>query len=286
VTTRLQSITQDKACDIPTRSIYFGLDFFILNFIAFALVFIIIEKIFGHYKNQPIFRKEWKTDLIYFAVNHLFIGIFLVIINMFVAQFDFAINDSLQSFIRSLPFVFQFLLILFVADFVQYWSHRAYHEIPFLWKFHAIHHSAKEMDWLAGSRLHVVELLMTRSLILLPIILLGFQSDVVNAYIAFVAFQAVFDHANVSINPGILRYVFVTPNFHHWHHSQDQEALDKNYAAHFSFIDYMFGTAVNSQKMWPKQYGVLGDYVPFGYIRQFFFPFKEALKSIRKTLQK
>ena len=67
--------------------------------------------------------------------------------------------------------------------------------------------------------------------------------------------------------------VIVTPNFHHWHHSQDDEAIDKNYAAHFAFIDYLFGTAVMADEKWPKMYGVVGDYVPNGFWKQVKFPF-------------
>jgi hypothetical protein len=82
--------------------------------------------------------------------------------------------------------------------------------------------------------------------------LMGFSKDVIDAYIIVVGFQAVFNHANVSVRLGPLRYVIVTPNFHHWHHSQDQEALDKNYAAHFAFLDHLFGTAVKSDRNGPS----------------------------------
>ena len=70
-----------------------------------------------------------------------------------------------------------------------------------------------------------------------------------------------------------MRYLIVTPNFHHWHHAQDDEAIDKNYAAHFAFLDHLFGTAVQSDRDWPKQYGVVGDYVPNGFWKQVRFPF-------------
>ena len=165
------------------------------------------------------------------------------------------------------------ILILLVADLVQYWTHRAYHEVPVLWRLHAVHHSAKSMDWLAGSRQHILELILTRTLILAPIYVLGFDKSVIDAYIIIVGFQAVFNHANVSVRLGPLRYVIVTPNFHHWHHSQDKSALDRNYAAHFAFLDYLFGTAVSSDQEWPERYGVLGDYVPNGFVKQQAFPF-------------
>ena len=82
-----------------------------------------------------------------------------------------------------------------------------------------------------------------------------------------------FNHCNVDVRLGPLRHIIVTPNFHHWHHSQDQEALDRNYAAQFAFIDYLFGTAVNAERKWPEKYGVLGDYVPNGFVKQVGFPF-------------
>ena len=82
-----------------------------------------------------------------------------------------------------------------------------------------------------------------------------------------------FNHANVKINFGPLKYIIVTPQFHHWHHASDEAAIDKNYAAHFSFIDYLLGTAVRGQKEWPDKYGVKGDYVPDGFLKQQAFPF-------------
>lgn len=88
-----------------------------------------------------------------------------------------------------------------------------------------------------------------------------------------VGFQAVFDHANVSAGLGPLKYVFVTPNFHHWHHSRDDEAIDKNYAAHFAFLDYLFGTAAKADRPWPDRYGVVGDCIPEGFVKQQLFPF-------------
>ena len=71
----------------------------------------------------------------------------------------------------------------------------------------------------------------------------------------------------------LLRYLIVTPDFHHWHHTQYKEALDRNYAARFAFIDYLFGAAVNTQRKWPKRHGVLGDYVPSEFVEQLGCPF-------------
>lgn len=260
--------------DFPDSTPYIGLDWFVLDLLGSTLIFVFIEKLFALRKNQPIFRPEWQTDFTHFAVNHLIVGFVLLATNELVHRgFGWAVHHSVQHWIQSLPFVVELLLIILVADLVQYWTHRSYHEIKFLWRFHAVHHSAKSMDWLAGSRQHILELILTRTLVLAPIFVLGFSKEVIDTYIIIVGFQAVFNHANVSVRLGPLSYIIVTPNFHHWHHSQDTEAIDRNYAAHFAFIDYLFGTAVKAGREWPNRYGVLGDYMPDGFLKQQAFPF-------------
>ena len=260
--------------NFPDGTPYIGLDWFILDLLGSSLIFVFVEKLFPLRKNQPVFRAEWQTDFHHFLVNHMVVGFVLLATNLAVHRlFGWAAKDGIQGWVQNLPFPIALFLIVLVADLVQYWTHRAYHEVPMLWRLHAVHHSVKSMDWLAGSRQHIVELLITRTLVLAPIFVLGFSKGVIDAYIVIVGFQAVFNHANVSVRLGPLRYVIVTPNFHHWHHSQDDEAIDRNYAAHFSFLDHLFGTAVQSDRKWPAHYGVVGDYVPNGFWKQVKFPF-------------
>ena len=260
--------------NFPDHTPYIGLDWFILDLLGSTLIFVFIEKLFALRRDQPVFRPEWQTDFHHFIVNHLAVGFVLLATNLLVHQlFGWAAKDGIRAWVQELPFGVALFLIILVADLVQYWTHRAYHEVPVLWRLHAVHHSVKSMDWLAGSRQHILELILTRTLVLAPIFVLGFSKEVIDTYIVIVGFQAVFNHANVSVRLGPLRYLIVTPNFHHWHHSQDQEALDKNYAAHFAFLDHLFGTAVQSERKWPEQYGVLGDYVPDGFMKQLRFPF-------------
>jgi sterol desaturase/sphingolipid hydroxylase (fatty acid hydroxylase superfamily) len=260
--------------DFADNTPYIGLDWFILDLLGSSLIFIFIEKLFALRKDQPVFRAEWQTDFHHFIVNHMVVGFVLLATNLLVHKlFGWAAKDGVRLWVQELPFPVALFLIILVADLVQYWTHRAYHEVPALWRLHAVHHSAKSMDWLAGSRQHILELILTRTLVLAPIFVLGFSKEVIDAYIVIVGFQAVFNHANVSVRLGPLRYVLVTPNFHHWHHSQDDEAIDKNYAAHFAFLDHLFGTAVKSDREWPERYGVVGDYVPDGFFKQLGFPF-------------
>jgi len=263
--------------EFPDHTPYIGLDWFILDLLGSTLVFVAIEKLFPLYKGQAVFRREWQTDLKHFAVNHFLVGLILLSVNFVIHRgFGWLVSSDFQLAVQGIWFVPQLLLCILVADLAQYWTHRAYHEIPFLWRFHAVHHSAKTMDWLAGSRQHVFEIVATRVCVLAPLFVLGFSEAVINAYIIIVGFQAVLNHANVHLPWGPLKYVIVTPDFHHWHHASDDEAIDRNYAAHYAFLDYLFGTAVKvpAQKPLPAKYGVVGDYMPDGWVAQQTFPFR------------
>ena len=261
--------------EFPDHTPYLGLDWFILDLLGSTLIFVVIEKLFPLYRGQAIFRKEWQTDLKHFAVNHFIVGLALLTVNFLLHHlFGWLVSSNFQQAVRDIPFLPQLLLCVLVADLAQYWTHRAYHEVPFLWRFHAVHHSVKTMDWLAGSRQHMLELIFTRVCVLAPLYILGFSEAAMNGYILIVGFQAVFNHANVHLPWGPLKYLIVTPDFHHWHHASDDEAIDRNYAAHYAFIDYLFGTAVKSTKKFPERYGVVGDYMPEGFVRQQLFPFR------------
>ncbi|UUZ48027.1 sterol desaturase family protein [Massilia sp. B-10] len=262
--------------DFPDNTPYIGLDWFILDLLGSTVIFAAIEKMFPLYKGQLLFRKEWQTDMVHFAVNHFIVGLALLTVNFAIHRlFGWMANDSVHAAVQSIPLIPQLLLCILAADFVQYWTHRSYHEIPFLWRFHAVHHSAKTMDWLAGSRQHMFELIVTRVGVLGILYVLGFDKTVMDLYIVIVGFQAVFNHANVHLPWGPFKYIFVTPDFHHWHHSSDDVAIDKNYAAHYAFLDHLFGTAIKGQTGFPEKYGVQGDYMPDGFTKQFLFPFRK-----------
>ena len=201
--------------DFPDHTPYLGMDWLVLDLLGSTTVFVILEKLFPLYKNQPIFRKEWQTDLIHFGVNHLLVGLMLLIVNFFVhrAQLVVVGEEGLQQFVGAIAFLPQLLLCLLVADLAEYAVHRAYHEVPWLWRVHSVHHSVNTLDWLAGSCLHMLEILVTRIAVLTPLFLLGFDKRVVDMYIVIVGFQAVFNHANVHIPRGPLKYLIVTRIF-------------------------------------------------------------------------
>ena len=189
-----------EVTDFPDDTNYIGLDWFILDLLGSTIIFIFIEKLLPHRKDQAILREAWKTDLHHFFVNHLIVGFVLLITNHFVhGLFGWAQTDVVQTFILQQPLLLQVFLIVLAADLIQYITHRFYHEVPLLWRFHAVHHSAKKMDWLAGSRQHILELIVTRCMVLTPIFILGFSKQVIDLYVVIVGLQAVFNHANVLV---------------------------------------------------------------------------------------
>jgi sterol desaturase/sphingolipid hydroxylase (fatty acid hydroxylase superfamily) len=120
---------------------------------------------------------------------------------------------------------------------------------------------------------HFPEILFTRSTVLLPIYLLGFAENAINAYVVWVGIQGVLIHSNTSIPFGPLAYLFATPHFHHWHHAADSEAIDKNYAANLPVLDMIFGTYIGNRGRWPERYGVVGKPLPTGFLAQHLYPF-------------
>jgi len=254
----------------------FGLDWLILAFLVSAVLFIFLEKVFPKYKEQAILRPGWRLDLLYFCVNHLLITVLLLVANNFAASvFGWAINDIFQGWIQSLPILVQVLILVFCADFVLYWSHRAFHEVPRLWKIHAVHHSVEHMDWMAGSRNHVVQTFVDRCLVMVPLYLLGTTKEALDLYVAFAAFQAVYVHANVGIPLGPLKYFIATPQYHHWHHSSQSPAIDTNYAVHMPFYDRLFGTYHMPDEHWPSHYGTTKP-LPRTWLGQLLYPFRSG----------
>ena len=255
---------------------YLGLDFFLLNLIMLGVVFIPIERMFRKV-DQPILRYEWREDLLYFLISTLFVQV-LTYLSLNPALTTIAATNwasTMRETIASQPLVLQFLEIMFLTDFVQYWFHRFFHKIPWLWKFHAVHHSAQAMDWLAGSRMHIAEVILLRAFTTLPMYVMGFAEPALYAYIFFVYLMSVFIHSNLRIPFGWMQYVIATPRFHHWHHGLEEEAIDVNFAIHFPIIDMMFGTFHMPGQRWPEGYGVGGHPVPKGFIAQLLYPFKK-----------
>jgi sterol desaturase/sphingolipid hydroxylase (fatty acid hydroxylase superfamily) len=277
----------------PTPA-YLGLDFFVLNVLFTGLLFIPLERLWPHRGEQAVFRPEWREDLFYYLVSSLLVQLFTYL--TFAPARGILVVAPLgavRSWVGGLPFVVQFFAIMFLTDLVQYWVHRAFHRVPWLWHFHAVHHSAQHMDWMAGARMHFLEVVALRSTTVIPMFVLGFNPTAVSVYIFVVYLYSTFVHANVGWRFPVAERIFVTPRFHHWHHGIEHEAIDVNFAVHFPIFDRLFGTYHLPQDRWPSGYGIAGHPVPRGYWAQFKHPFRrrqnqpvadavEANEAVRK----
>jgi lathosterol oxidase len=256
--------------------VYLGLDWFLLNLLLLALIFVPLERLFPLRMEQEVFRPGWTTDTLHFFVSHLLVQLTTLLTVMPATAIVGAAGSGwIHRVVQAQPLWIQFIEVVIVADLGEYTIHRLFHRVPALWRFHAIHHSSVHLDWIAGSRLHLVDVVITRGFTLIPIVLLGFSPPAVYAYLVFVSFHAVFIHANVRFRGGWLERVLVMPRFHHWHHSAAPEAVDKNFAVHMPWIDRVFGTYHLPGDQWPADYGIAGDPVPEGYVDQLVDPFRK-----------
>ena len=260
--------------------IFFGLDFFIVNLLASGFLFAPLERLIPHRRDQRLFRPEWREDLFYFLVSSMFVQVLAFLTLAPVQLINAHTGDwaALRSAIAGLPGAVQFVIVLVVSDLLQYAYHRAFHEIPFLWRFHAVHHSARSLDWLAGSRLHLVDVIGLRAVTSLPLFTLGFDVAVMQAYLGFIYVWSSLLHANVGGNFNRLGHWIATPRYHHWHHAREAEAVDTNFAIHFPVIDKLFGTFHLPADRWPESYGIAED-LPQGYTGQFLYPWRRGQSS-------
>jgi sterol desaturase/sphingolipid hydroxylase (fatty acid hydroxylase superfamily) len=262
----------------PQGGLAIGLDWFLLDLFLMALIYVPLERLWPQYPTQGTFRKEWTLDVVYFMSTHFPLQIlsFLVLLPATQATKYLGV-PVLQQFIARMPWLLQFFLAVVVADIAEYFIHLALHKVPFLWRFHAVHHSSKALDWIAGSRSHFVDDTLVRGFILVPL-MLGFSQTIILAYLIFVTLHATWTHCNFGPNVKWLEKFLVMPRYHHWHHTSQKEAIDRNFAIHFPWIDKIFGTYYFPED-WPENYGLAGEEIAHGFVRQTIEPFTKRKRT-------
>ena len=258
----------------------------IIAFTLLALGFIAIERLWPAVRRQRLLRAGWKTDAVYW--------LFTPIVSKNLARLDIGVmlgallllsgtkvnRENIEAAIAgrdtwfsTWPIWVQALSVLVLSDFTAYWMHRLFHR-GWLWRVHAVHHSSRELDWLASVRLHPLNELITRMVQVLPFYFLGFSPLVLAGVAPFLSLDAILLHANVNWSFGPLRYVIASPVFHRWHHSSEEEGLDKNFAGLLPIWDLLFGTWHMPQGKHPQKFGIVGNDMPQSLWGQLMYPFR------------
>ena len=236
-------------------------------------------------------RKGLGTDLAYYFLSGIAPKLLLTIpVGLLVGALHRMVPAEYYSTMSGIPVWLRVPAAMLVGEVGSYWGHRWSHEIPFLWRFHSIHHSAEEIDWLVKSHAHPFDMFFVRFCGLVPMYALGLAQparsgvDLAPALVTVVGTAwGFFIHANVKWRLGWLEWVVSTPAFHHWHHTNDgPERINKNYAALLPCVDQMFGTLYLPAQQWPDRYGIDGK-VPADLPGQILHPLLPGPTPTRTT---
>jgi sterol desaturase/sphingolipid hydroxylase (fatty acid hydroxylase superfamily) len=238
------------------------------------VLFVPLEKLFA-FRPQKVFRRGFLTDMTHLLVNNILIAIGLLVA-VVVAMIPFFWVRQLDI-AGALPAPAATVLAVLVVMVGQYWAHRLTHQVPLLWRFHSVHHSIENMDWLASARLHPLDQVLTHGAVVVPLYLLGFNGAVFGGVVVFFTLLALFQHANVRLRFPVVRWVINTPEWHHWHHALDAEAINTNYG--IPVVDKLFGTAYMPKDKRPSGFGTPDPVPPVGYLQQLAYPFTKAARG-------
>jgi sterol desaturase/sphingolipid hydroxylase (fatty acid hydroxylase superfamily) len=249
-----------------------------------SAIFLPLERAFA-VQPRRFLRRGLGQDIAWFFINGLVPSVLLALPLTLVAAAAHAIMPAgLQSAVAGWPLWERIVAGLVIGEIGFYWGHRWAHEIPFLWRFHAIHHGAEEIYFLVSARAHPVDNAFIRLCGLIPAVVLGVASplaptgSLVPVLIVLVATAwGFFIHANLRWRWGPLESIVSTPAFHHWHHVRDQRR-DCNFASMLPWVDRLFGTWHVPRREWPMAYGV-EEPLPTGLVGQLLHPFRLASKD-------
>jgi sterol desaturase/sphingolipid hydroxylase (fatty acid hydroxylase superfamily) len=243
---------------------------------AIAVLFVLVvpfEKWKPRHPQQKIRRKDLGTDVAHGIVAPLVapIGIFFAAL-IGILSFGWLPGLALRPLVVMLPGWASIVLGVLLFDVVIYWTHRFSHEVPFLWRFHAVHHSTETLDWVSGARQHPFD-----GIILAPafafLLGAGFTGEFAGALTVVQILTGLFLHANVRWRLRPLHKLIITPEFHHWHHTNEPKAIHSNYSVFLPVWDLIFGTYFMPSNRRPETYGI-NEYMPSGVAAQMLWPLR------------
>lgn len=264
-----------------------GSGFLVGGVVAVAIVgMALLERWIPHQKEWNLQDDDVQVDILHMVCTQLGTGkvvdlLFLGAIAHSSVWLSEVIGQGMWP--SQWPLFFQFLLALIGTDFIRYWLHRASHQHPLLWKFHAIHHSPNRLYWLNAGRFHPLDELLHSTAVAVPLVLLGAPEAILALHFVFAAIHGMFQHSNIDVKLGPLNYLFPMAELHRWHHSRDIKEGTTNFGNNIALWDLVFGTwYLPSKAMKADQIGISGLEVPKGYLGQLRFPFQHRAVSSEK----
>jgi sterol desaturase/sphingolipid hydroxylase (fatty acid hydroxylase superfamily) len=251
--------------------------------IGIALVFTALSYWSACNPGQPWWRKrEIVTDVLYWFLIPLmarFVRIGLLVLGAALI-FDIHGTEPLIAFytnghgpLSTLPLWMQVIIFLVASDVLLYWIHRGFHR-PAMWKYHAVHHSSEELEWISAARFHPVNIFLGTVAVDVTLLLAGISPEVMVVVGPFTIAYSAFVHANLDWTLGPFKYVLASPVFHRWHHTAADQGGDMNFASTFPIIDWLFGTFYMPEDKMPQAYGIGESDFPESFGGQLMYPFR------------
>ncbi len=233
-----------------------------------------VERIFRRHP-YPRFRPGLGTDVLWGLTEAgTTVVVTAVAIGAGLLSLSWLPGVMIRPMVAAQPGWLRAIEAVLILDVILYWAHRLQHEIPLLWRFHAIHHSSERMDWVAGLRNHPLDFLAAIG----PIIFMlaaGWDAETVGGvYVVLQTVVGLWAHLNVRWRLRPLHKIILTPEFHHWHHANEPDAINTNYSVFLPVWDLIWGTYYMPPDRRPQVYGT-DDPVPTrGVWGQFIYPFR------------
>jgi sterol desaturase/sphingolipid hydroxylase (fatty acid hydroxylase superfamily) len=250
--------------------------------IALGVIFAALTFVWACNPDKGWWRKrELVTDLCYWFFIPLFgrylrIGLLVlgaaVLFGITTAEGLVEFYDNGHGPLAEYPLWLQGAIFLIVGDFMLYWIHRGFHR-PRMWKYHAVHHSSEELDWISAARFHPINIFLGSVAVDVVLLVAGISPNVLVYIGPFTIAHSAFVHANLNWTLGPFKYVLAGPVFHRWHHTAADRGGSSNFSPTFPIFDILFGTFYMPVKERPDRYGV-ADPIPASFGGQLLYPFK------------
>jgi sterol desaturase/sphingolipid hydroxylase (fatty acid hydroxylase superfamily) len=270
--------------------IYYGLKSYGINIFLSSYIATIIAGVglITFFELVLPYQKEWLPSSSEVGTDFLFMMLVQVLLPQlisisfvswllgFVKNSHWNISDFWP---HNYPIWIQILMMILSGDFLRYWLHRAAHTWPFLWRFHAVHHSVHKLYWLNLGRFHPVDRTLQLFCDTFPFILLSLSKEVLALYLLIYSIKGFFQHCNVDVKLGWFNYIISGPELHRWHHSTNIHESNNNYGNHIIIWDILFGTYFLPQGKKVSELGLLNRNYPMSFLKQIQAPFIKGIDT-------